>query len=309
VRILFTGTSSFTGAWFARELAARGHHVVATLRGSADSYEGIRARRVVLAAERCDPRYAVAFGDERFLALLEDEGPFDVICHHAAEVGDYRSPDFDVHAAVAANTRSLPRVLRALKEQGARGLVLTGSVFEQGEGVGEPPLRAFSPYGLSKGLTSALVAFYAGREEVGLGKFVIPNPFGPLEEPRFTAYLVRTWREGKVPTVSTPSYVRDNIHVSLLARAYARFVEALAPAASTRLAPSGYAESQGAFARRFADELAPRLGIPCPLELAVQTEFPEPRIRVNSDPADRLVPDWDEAAAWDGLARYYLEAG
>jgi hypothetical protein len=47
---------------------------------------------------------------------------------------------------------------------------------------------------------------------------VIANPFGPLEEPRFCAYLVKTWAAGQVPEVRTPLYVRDNIHVSLLAK-------------------------------------------------------------------------------------------
>ena len=34
MRILLTGGSSFTGLWFARSLAARGHAVVAPLKGS-----------------------------------------------------------------------------------------------------------------------------------------------------------------------------------------------------------------------------------------------------------------------------------
>ena len=76
---------------------------------------------------------------------------------------------------------------------------------------------AFSPYGLSKGLTAAIVSHRCREFGLRYGKFVIPNPFGPLEEPRFCAYLVRTWRNGEVARINTPAYVRDNIHVSLLA--------------------------------------------------------------------------------------------
>jgi UDP-glucose 4-epimerase len=308
VRILFTGTSSFTGVWFIHELAQRGHDVVAILRRPRDAYDGVRLRRVMLAEEHSDARFGIEFGDEDFLSLLEYDGPFDILCHHAAEVGDYRSPDFDVVGAVAANARNLPRIVQTLKRQGARALVLTGSVFEAGEGIGEPPLRAFSGYALSKGLTSAVAAHYTERHRLTLGKLVIPNPFGPFEEPRFTAYLIRTWKEGNCAAVATPKYVRDNIHVSLLARAYAGFVERLTPeAGAVRLGPSGYAESQGAFARRFADAMAPRLGIECRLEFAEQTEFLEPRVRINNDPADQLAPDWDETEAWDEIGRFYLE--
>ena len=83
-------------------------------------------------SEPNETRYGCAFGDDDFLALTK--GSFDVLCHHGAEVGDYRSPDFDPYRAVAANLCRLPQVLRALKDRGCVRLVLTGSVFEANEG-------------------------------------------------------------------------------------------------------------------------------------------------------------------------------
>ena len=102
-------------------------------------------------------------------------------------------------------------------------VLLTGSVFESGEGAGSQGLPDFSPYGLSKALTARMFAYYCQRAGIGLGKFVIPNPFGPFEEPRFTAYLMKTWLAGATAACSSPAYVRDNIHVSLLAKVYAQF--------------------------------------------------------------------------------------
>ena len=58
-----------------------------------------------------------------------------------------------------------------------------------------------------------------------------------------------------------------------------------------RTNPSGDAESQGVFTLRLAQEMRPRLGLPCPVELKKQVEFPEPRIRINTDPAEADVPD------------------
>ena len=309
LRILFTGASSFTGTWFVRSLAAREHEIVAIFRRDEGGYEGIRARRVALACEAAEPRFGITFGDERFLDVLKEGRGFDLLCHHAAEVADYKSPDFDAVAALGANTRNLTAVLATLRDSGGPSIVLTGSVFEQCEGAGEEPLRAFGPYGLSKGLTSAMVAFYAEREGVRFSKFVIPNPFGPYEEPRFTTYLARTWLEGRTPTVATPAYVRDNIHVSLLAKAYAAFVESVGRGDSTmRMAPSGYVESQGAFAARLAAGLEPRLGTPCPLELMDQVDFSEPLTRINTDRLDHASLGWSEEGAWDELADYYREA-
>ncbi|KYO49936.1 NAD(P)-dependent oxidoreductase [Tistrella mobilis] len=313
MRILFTGASSFTGMWYAEALVAAGHDVVATLyrhRGdyAADPLRELRVRRLEALAPRLRLVEAVTFGSERFQALFTGDERFDVLCHHAADVRDYKSPDFDPVKALADNTFGLVETLRVMRGAGCDRLVLTGSVFEQREGAGTQPAVAFSPYGLSKGLTADLYAFYAAREGVTLGKVVIPNPFGAFEEPRFTAYLMKSWAEGRCPTVGTPAYIRDNIQVSLLAAAYAGFVAAMPSDGGFHVCrPSGYVESQGDFARRFAREMAARLVLDCPLELARQMVFAEPPIRINTDRVDADRLGWNEAAAWDGIARFYAD--
>ncbi len=308
MKILFTGASSFTGLWFVEALAAAGCEVVAPLRGRLDAYEPARARRMQRVARCARVVESAAFGNDRFQELLREAGPFDVLCHHAADVANYRSPDFDVPAALANNTLGLRTVLTELRRRNAAAVVvLTGSVFEADEGQGESPLRAFSPYGLSKGLTWQVFRHFCGVAGVRLGKFVIPNPFGPYEEPRFTAYLCRQWREGKSASVQTPAYVRDNIHVGLLALAYARLVQRRVAEADpvVRANPSGYTETQGEFAQRFARELRARSGWDCRVDLLEQRDFPEPLRRVNLEPAAPLHPEWNETAAWDAAAEFY----
>jgi UDP-glucose 4-epimerase len=306
MRVLFTGASSFTGFWFVRELVAAGHQVVAAFRGDGN-YDGVRAERTRQLRELCETCFGCPFGGDGFFDLARTaSGGFDVLCHHGAEVGDYRSPDFDPYRAAALNLHRLPEVLRALKDRGCGRLVLTGSVFEQDEGAGSEPLRAFSPYGLSKGLTAVAAAFYAAREGFTFEKFVIPNPFGPYEEPRFTSYLMRSWLKGEAARVQTPRYVRDNVPVSLLARAYVEFVAATPiPGGGRRLNPSFYPESQGAFAERVRREATARLGLPCALELGEQREFPEPPVRINTNFCDPTGLGWNETAAWDEFVRYY----
>ena len=305
MRILFTGGSSFTGLWFIRELARAGHEVVATFRKRPEQYaDEIRRQRVSLALEHCRGAFGCSFGDAEFVRLAGEER-WDLLCHHAADVTDYKSPGFDAFAALQNNARNIAAVLKAMRASGAARVLLTGSVFENDEGAGSQGLPAFSPYGLSKGLTYQVFRYYAAQAGLVLGKFVIPNPFGPHEDPRFTAYLMRTWFAGERASVNTPSYVRDNIHVSLLAKAYARFAQTLSAAGPCQLHPSGYAEAQGAFALRFAAEMRPRLRLACELDLKRQVDFQEPRVRINTDLLDAQDYGWDEAAAWDALAEYY----
>lgn len=309
MKILFTGASSFTGFWFVKALAAAGHEVVCPLTRDWENYTGTRGRRVALLKPVCRFVPQAPFGSKNFLKLSGSE-PFDQLCHHAADVTNYKSPDFDAQSALRNNAHNLPIVLATLRERGLKSVVLTGTYFEAGEGAGSQPLRTFSPYSLSKTLTFDAFLAECCKAGVPLGKFVIPNPFGPLEEPRFTAFLMKNWRAGLSSEVKTPDYVRDNIHVDLLAATYAKFVESAttSKAPLLKINPSGYVESQGEFAQRVARAVRARLGWACELKLAKQEDFSEPLQRSNTETADQLAPDWNESKAWDAFAEFYAPA-
>ncbi|MBY0338973.1 MAG: NAD(P)-dependent oxidoreductase [Acetobacteraceae bacterium] len=306
MRVLLTGASSFTGHWFARHLSAAGATVVATLSGAAAGYGGGHARRLARLPPAVARIHAAPFGSDAMLAAIRAAAPLDALCHHWAHMTGYTRPDFPVEEAVAANTRNLGAVLDALREAGGTRIVVTGSYGEPGEGAGPETERSFSPYATSKAVTFARIREAALARGLRVDKFVIPNPFGPEEEPRFTAYLMREWAAGRVPEVRTPAYVRDNIPVGLLARAYARLVlERPASGPEARLAPGFYAGAQGDFAARVAREVSARTGWRCDLRLAAQTDFPEPRARWNPDRVDAAALGFDEAAAWDDFTRFH----
>ncbi|HWX21364.1 MAG TPA: NAD(P)-dependent oxidoreductase [Candidatus Binatia bacterium] len=307
MRILFTGASSFSGFGFVQALTAGGHEVICPLRGSLEAYTGIRSQRAKLLRDRARLVPHAPFGGEAFLKLLRQGRPWDLLCHHAAEVGNYKSLDFDPFQALQNNTQNLRTVLDAFKQSGGKAVVLTGTIFEPDEGTGDEPLRAFSPYGLSKGLTWQTFRFYCGQANLPLGKFVMPNPFGPWEEPRFTSYLLNTWKEQRPAQVKTPDCVRDNIHLDLLAAVYAQFAGQVAglTGGCIRSNPSGYVESLQAFTMRVAHEVRTRTAWPCEVELLAQTDFSEPMRRSNLDPAATLVPNWDEKRAWDTFVEFY----
>ena len=306
MKVLFTGASSFTGFWFVKTLAGAGHEVVCPLRGAVEQYDGVRKARVEQLQSICRLVPGTPFGSEPFRKLIQD-GPWDLLCHHATETANYKSPDFDVLEAVKHNTLDLRNILNEFKSGGMKAVILTGTVFEQDEGTGNGALDAFSGYGLSKGLTWQMFRYYCGKAEIPIGKFVIPNPFGPFEEPRFTAHLMKTWRAGKAAEVKTPDYLRDNIHVDLLAASYGNFLSEVGSGKSPCLKtnPSGYVESQGEFAGRVAREVRSRTGWSCELKLARQEDFSEPMRRANLDPAANQIPKWNENAAWDAFVEFY----
>jgi nucleoside-diphosphate-sugar epimerase len=306
MNVLLTGASSFTGFWFAKALAARGHRVYATFQGSPDSYDALRRRRIDALPPEVERLWEVSLQSESLLRVVSTGGRWDVLCLHGAYVTGYRNPDFDAVHALRNNTDGLLQLFERLAAQGLRRVVATGTVFEADEGAGEEPLRAFSPYGLSKTLTWKVQQYLAQSLKLSLGKFVIPNPFGPFETPRFTTYLLKNWYMGKTVEVRTPAYIRDNIHVSRLAEHYADFAEGMPSGlANPKCAPIGYVESQGAFTLRFAAEMRKRLGLACEVALVPQTDFSEPLMRVNTQVIQLAPSQWSEAAAWDELAAWY----
>jgi UDP-glucose 4-epimerase len=301
MRILLTGISSFTGLWFARALTAAGHQVTAPLRSHAYD-DPLRKARAEEAAKGAVMVPAAPFGSEAFMHLVEQG--FDVICHHGAEAGNHKSPDFDVAAAVGANTHHAGKVMSLARRTGVQRLVYTGSVFEAGEGRGSEPLRAFSPYGLSKTLTASALqaaADHAGLEAV---KFVIPNPFGPHEGQTFQRFVMNAWREGRMVHVSHPNYGRDNVPADLLALAYVRACEGRL---GRHVSPSFYAGLTGDFFRRMAAEVGPRTGWACGLDFAGSQSFDEPETRLNLQPLDADDYGWSETAFWDSYAAYYAD--
>ena len=308
MKILFTGASSFTGYWFVKSLAVAGHEVVCPLRGALERYDGVRRQRVEKLQSHCRLVPETAFGTDAFLKLIRDGGAWDLLCHHATEAANYQRPDFDVSRALENNTLNLRAVLAALKAGGLKGVIQTGSAFENDEGAGEEPMRAFSPYGLSKALTWQMVRYYCGDARLPLGKFVIPNRDWPLRGAAIHR-LSDAHLEGRQAGGSENARLRAGQHPRGPAdrRLFeiCRTGRGAAGGIDPKINPSGYAEKQGDFARRVAREVRARRGWECELELQRQEDFREPLRRVNTEPAAPLVPGWNESAAWDAFVEFY----
>ncbi|OUR98792.1 hypothetical protein A9Q84_05100 [Halobacteriovorax marinus] len=310
MNILFTGASSFTGHWFVQELRKAGHTVFATLtKSSIEDYSGIRKTRLENLAEHCNFIYNCSFGSDKFLEAIDGDVLFGAICHHAHDNTNYRSPDYDSKKAVKRSTHNINQVLAQAKNKN-RDLIfiLTGTVIEIGEGDPSDEGDFSSPYGASKHECFEIVKSACEKSGVRLGKFVIPNPFGPYEEDRFTTYLMNSWRKSETPFVRTPDYIRDNIHVSLLAIAYAYFLNEVVESELSfeKNNPSQYRESQRDFAIRFIKEMEKRFSFSCPIAYNDNAKYSDPIKRVNiHDAAESFSAEWDEDSAWDQIADFY----
>ena len=104
-KILFTGGSSFTGLWFVKFLNKGGYDVYSTLtKKNIDCYEGIRKDRVLKLKNYSKLFFDCEFGNKKFISILDKK--WDVLCHHGAEVSNYKSLDFDIVNAISKNSHN-----------------------------------------------------------------------------------------------------------------------------------------------------------------------------------------------------------
>ncbi|MHB1166207.1 MAG: NAD-dependent epimerase/dehydratase family protein [Candidatus Nanopelagicales bacterium] len=299
-----TGVSSFTGSAIAHHLADSGHEVLGVLARDSDSYTGVRALRVAGLNGRIQVVDNCSVGSSRLTESILSWGVVNQFLIHHAEVGDYRSDAFDVPKAVSRSTAGCRELASLLAQQGCSSAVLTRSVFEGGQGLGEYP-GPVSPYAIAKTASTELWRLCMSAVGVRCSDFTIANPVGPLEEPRFVSYLAERWLRGLTAVVRAPDHIRDNVPIDVLAHVYGTFARLAHTQPGLNTAPSFWISSNLDFARRVAAEFAVRSGRDCAIE--VQSEGGprwEPRIRVGVHEADP-PPGWTVDGFWDRYAAHY----
>ncbi|MFE6965599.1 NAD-dependent epimerase/dehydratase family protein [Agromyces sp. NPDC057679] len=300
VRLLMTGATSFSGAWMARACAEAGIEVHAAIRSDRAAYDGVRSHRLAMLGGSVTLHPGAVHRAGALAALIAEVGA-DVVGYHGYPMEGFRSPDYDALGAAAALTADLDAELAAAADAGS-AIVYTGTVYEPGPVAGAEARAAVSAYGLSKRVAYERLRLAGSRAGVPVHRFVIPNPFGPLEEGRFGNHLATAWGRGETPVVRTPRLVRDNIPVRELAVRYAAFVLA-GDGRAASLEPSGYIESQFGFAGRLAEAVGVRLGRVLPLEALWDAPVEEPLVVVNDGRTSASFAA-NESAYWDEYAEH-----
>ena len=316
MKVLFTGSSSFTGFYFINELAKdESLEIHTTISKRISEYNGIKNVRLSLLNPKIIIHENMQFGDSSFLELLaSDNIKFDILCCHGAYVENYNSNEFDLLKAVSLNTKNIALAISLFKENGGSIIINTGSVFEPNEGICNENQRSFNLYGLSKFFSHELFKYYCQINDVSYGKFVIANPFGKFEEPRFTNYLFKCWERNEIPMVQTPKYIRDNIPVDLLAMSYRGFLNLIIEerqrnfiSQNYQVNPSGYVESQQQFATRILYEVNNKFKFNYQVDFFEQIKFDQPISRYNKSNILDLYTNWDENQFWLDYINFYLK--
>ncbi len=299
MRVVISGVTSMSGAAIVEALLDRGASVTAFTRTLPVEQTSAVQSRISSFRDRIDWLHGVRHGTEELAEALRSVAA-DTYIVHAHPMENYKSRQYDIGSVLSQMVLNLSQEVDAFAAAGGRSIVYSSSVFEPNTQLASQPNTAASLYGLSKNVVYEALRMDCRNASVDLKRVVIPNPFGPGERGRFGNYLIETWAAGSTPVIRTPDYIRDNIPVRELAERYADLVMQ-GTGAPPILRPSGYIESQLAFAQRTARELGTRLDRELLVESLEQVEFPEPVVLINdgsrsSTFSDRESQYWDEYA-------------
>jgi UDP-glucose 4-epimerase len=306
MKILFTGSSSFTGYHFIENLIKNGHDVIITFSRGKKYYlkeDNNRSKRVKTLLEKYDCNFNIDFSKKSSLKFIKKIKNIDIFCHHFADTKDYKSNIFNMYSALENNTNLVEELIISLKKRGLKDYIYTGSYFEPKDDFDED-YSSFSPYGLSKNLTGKVIRHYCYYHNIRYKKFIIPNPFGELEdENRLPTIIAKAWQKNIDFEIKHPKYIRDNIPINLLAKSYVNFLE---KRNIYYFSPSFYRLSNEHFVKIFSFEMRKRTNLSCSYYLS-NAKYEEPMKKVNQEKIKLYQFKLSKKIIWDNLINYYLK--
>lgn len=224
MKILVTGGAGFIGSHLVDAYLADGHEVAIVDDFSTGHEENLNPMAEVF---RCN----IAQGD--LDAVLGQFRP-EVVSHHAAQASvavSVKDPVFDAKV----NVQGTIRLLEASVEAGVRKVIFAssgGTVYGVADSlpVNEAaPLRALSPYGITKIAGEHYLDFYSHEHGLDYTIFRYGNVYGPRQDPHGEAGVVAIFCErllsgqGAVifaaEKAGDPGCVRDYVYVGDIVRA------------------------------------------------------------------------------------------
>jgi nucleoside-diphosphate-sugar epimerase len=222
-RVLVTGATGFIGRHALAPLASRGFEVHAVTSGPSPPPPGAQERDDGVSWHRAD--LLSARGADELLAAVR---PTDLL-HLAwyAEHGRFWTSTENLRWVAATL-----ELAQAFARHGGRRAVLAGTCAEYRWGLPGPcseattPLEPATLYGTSKRATHAVLAASAGELGIELASGRVFFLYGPHETPtRLVASVIRSLLAGEPARTSDGRQIRDFLHVSDVAGAFAALLD------------------------------------------------------------------------------------
>ena len=224
-KIVITGLTSFIGIHLAKYFSSNKYDVIGIISRDISKYDGVEKVKIVEASntkvgiEKLD----ITQTDE-LINMIGKTKP-DYWIHHAGWATDYGSFGYDFVRGFEVNVKPLSILYSALKKCECKGIIITGSSAEYGDGnqADKETDAAFPnmPYGLSK-LTETLYAQQlANHYNLPTRVARVYIPFGTLDASnKLIPSVINHIKKNESIDLSTCEQKRDLIYINDLVKAY-----------------------------------------------------------------------------------------
>lgn len=277
MKILFLGSSSFTGFHFVNNLSKKKNNkIVCLFTKKKNDYQSIRYRRISALSKKKNIKliYKIKFGDSKFIKLVKKK--FDVICLHHAETKNYNDDKkFKFKKSINKNIQNINKVFQNLDKKTL--IVISNTIFQK---IQSKKYSAVNNYGKSKSITYEKLKKACTKFNLRFKSIYITNPWGIYEEKKLNYYLIKSWINGEEAIVKFPNYIRDNIFIEKLSKQYIKLLNSKSK--KIDYFPSGYCSTNEEFIKALKKKFEKFFKTNAYVKFIYNLKHEQPIIRINS---------------------------
>lgn len=278
MKILFLGSSSFTGFHFVNNLSKnKDHEIYCLFTKKKSEYQSIRSSRINILSKKKNINcvYQIKFGDLRFIKLIKKKR-FDVLCLHHAETNNYNDDKkFKFEKSINKNTKNINKVFKNLDKR--TFILISNTIFQS---IKSKKYSNVNNYGKSKSITYEKLKEACSKFKLRFKSIYITNPWGIYEEKKLNYYLIRSWIKGEEAVVKFPKYIRDNIFIDKLTKQYIQIL--YSKSKKIDYFPSGYCSTNEQFIISLKKKFEKYFKTSANVKFVYNLKHTQPKIRINS---------------------------
>lgn len=277
MKILFLGSSSFTGLHFVNKLSKKNSNkIFCTFTKKKSDYKSIRKKRIKILEKKSNIKliYNTSFGDKKFISLIK-KNKFNIICLHHAETSNYNDDKkFKFKKSIKKNTHNINKVFENISVKSL--IIISNTIFQE---IKSKKYFSVNNYGKSKSITYEILKNACKNYNFKYKSIFITNPWGPYEDEKLNYYLITSWVQNKKTFISHPNYVRDNIYIDKLSNAYHAIINSKSK--KIEYFPSGYCSTNKKYINSLKIKFEKFFNKKANVVFAKKANYIQPLVRIN----------------------------
>lgn len=215
--IVITGASSFTGFHFTLEIA-KYKKIICFSHKKFSSYKDLKKTRLQILKKNKNIKliFNCSFGSEKMIRVIKSYKNICFCFHHAQTLNAKDDFKFSFLESFNQDLYNIDNFFKKCSNN-IKKIIFSSSIFQKEH---SKQLIDFNKYSLNKSITLETLKFFCHKFNIRLINFVISNPFGVLEDRRYSFYLLNNWINKSTPIVGSPDFIREYIYIDDLKKLY-----------------------------------------------------------------------------------------